>query len=246
MRHRVAHRKLNRTSAHRRALRRNLAQSLFEHGRVRTTLEKARDLRPFAERLITIAKKSADGATASARLSARRRLQKLLGDRAIIPADQRSAYEMMSDPKRERVLRSPSGRRHRTGAPKGRLAFTAESVTHRLIETIAPRYLDRDGGYTRLIRLADRRIGDHAPLAVLQLIGDEQSPGSITKPRKTWRRRKADARYAFAVRVVKGGPAPAEEREGAPPEAEAADAGTADAESDADSPQAQVEGQPEE
>ena len=245
MRHRVAHRKLNRTSAHRRALRRNLAQSLFEHGRIRTTLEKARDVRPFAERLITLAKKSVDGSTASARLSARRQLHKLLGDRAIIPADHRSAYELMSDAKRDRVLRSPSRRRHRTGAPKGRLAFTAESVTHRLIETIAPRYQDRDGGYTRLIRLADRRIGDHTPLAVLQLVGDERSPGSITKPRKTWRRRKADARYAFAVRAVKGGQEPADEHEPAVPEAEAADAGDADAEADSNTPQAQGESPPE-
>lgn len=181
-----------------------MAQSLFEHGKIRTTLEKARDLQPFAERLITLARKATDGSDASVKLTARRRLHKLLGDRAIIPADHRGAYEMLSDAKRERVLRSPSGRRHRNGAPKGRLEFTAESIAHRLIETIAPRYLDRKGGYTRLIRLADRRVGDQAPLAVVQLVGDEQSPGSITKPRKTWRRRKADARYAFAVKVSKG------------------------------------------
>ncbi|MFH0981400.1 MAG: 50S ribosomal protein L17 [Planctomycetota bacterium] len=237
MRHRVAHRKLNRTPAHRLALRRNLAQSLFEHGSIRTTLEKGRDLQPFAERLITLAKKAAGGATAAVRLSARRRLHKLMTDRGIIPAEHRGAYEMMSDAKRARVLRSPSGRRHRTGAPKGRLEFTAESVTHRLIETIAPRYEGRNGGYTRLIRLSDRRIGDHAPLAVLQLVGDEKPPGSIAKPRKTSRRRKADGRYAFAIKTAKlsteprGGPAAADRPEMASPQAD--DAAASDARSQA-------------
>jgi large subunit ribosomal protein L17 len=194
-----------------------MAQSLFEHGRIRTTLEKARNLQPFAERLITVARQVAAGATPAARLAARRRLHKLLGDRAIIPADQRSNYELMSDAKRERTLYAPSGRRHRTGLPKGRLTFTAESVLHRLVETIAPRYVGRPGGYTRLIRLADRRVGDHAPLAMLQLVGDEQSPGSITKPRKTSRRLKTDARYAFAIRVLKAGARSS--RAGATPEA---------------------------
>ncbi|MCP4593814.1 MAG: 50S ribosomal protein L17 [bacterium] len=216
MRHRIAHKKLNRTSAHRRALRRNLAQSLFEHGQIRTTLEKARDLQPFAERLITISKSAAGGGSSSVRLSARRRLYRLLGDRAIIPADHRGAYDLFSDAKRARVLRAPSGRRHRTGAAKGRLEFTAESVTHRLIETIAPRYQERDGGYTRVIRLGERRVGDHAPLAVLQLVGDERSPGSIAKPRKTSRRRKADARYAFVVKLAKGGGSRAPTSEASP------------------------------
>jgi ribosomal protein L17 len=123
-----------------------MAQSLFEHGHIRTTLEKARNLQPFAERLITIAKRAAGGSTPAVRLSARRQLHKFLADRAIIAAEQRGAYELMSDAKRTRVLRAPSGRRHRTGRPKGRLQFTAESVTHRLIETVAPRYQDRAGG----------------------------------------------------------------------------------------------------
>ena len=57
MRHRIHHRKLNRTSEHRRALRRNLAQSLVEHGRVTTTLAKAKDVQPFVERLVTLAVK---------------------------------------------------------------------------------------------------------------------------------------------------------------------------------------------
>ena len=180
-------------------MQRNLAQSLFEHGQVRTTLYKAKDLRPFAERLITLAKKSREGS-----IAARRQIHKLLGDRSLIPEDHRETYEMMSDAKRNRTLRAPSGRRHRTGDPKGKLTFTGETVTHRLIEGLAPKYADRDGGYTRLIRLADRRIGDHSPLAVVQLVGDETGPGSLAKRRKTARRKRADARYAAAIKASKG------------------------------------------
>ena len=66
MRHRVAHRKLGRTAPHRQALLRNLASALFERERIRTTLMKAKELRPYAERLITLAKREED------RLHARR------------------------------------------------------------------------------------------------------------------------------------------------------------------------------
>ena len=81
MRHRVLGRKLNRTAAHRRALRRNLVQSLIEHGEVRTTLVKAREVRAFAERLITLALEGS--------LPARQRAIALLADRQIIPAEHR-------------------------------------------------------------------------------------------------------------------------------------------------------------
>jgi large subunit ribosomal protein L17 len=196
MRHRITHKKLNRTSAHRRAMQRNLAQSLFEHGQVRTTLAKAKDIRPFVERLITLAKKARAGSQ-----TARRQIHKLLSDRSIIPAEHREAYELMSDAKRAATLRFPSGRRHRTGQAKGRLAFTGESVTHRLINTVAARYEDREGGYTRLIRLAKPRVGDHGPQAIVQLVGEEESPGPVAKAGKTARRRRADARYALAVQA---------------------------------------------
>ena len=179
-------------------MQRNLAMSLFEHGRVRTTLPKAKDLRPFAERLITLAKLASGGS-----LTARRRIHKIMGDRSLIPAEHRATYEGMSDAKRKQVMVSRSGRRYRTGAPKGRLDFTAESVTHRLIQTIAPKYAERPGGYTRMIRLADRRLGDQSKLAIVQLVGGEESPGSVAKPAKSARKRRADARYAAAVKAIK-------------------------------------------
>ena len=127
MRHRVARRKLNRTKEHRRALRRNMAQSLFEHGQITTTLVKAKDLRPWAEKMITLARKAHQGA-----LAARQRLMSLLGDRAIIPEEFRGEYEKMSDAARSRVLRYRSGRRHRTGQAKAGMKFTALSVSTRI------------------------------------------------------------------------------------------------------------------
>lgn len=206
MRHRIHHRKLNRTSEHRKALRRNLAQSLIEHGRVTTTLAKARDIRPFLERLVTLAVKTRRLTAAkdpAGALRARQAIQRLLGDRGMIPAEHRQAYEAMPDAARGKTMRMFSGRRYRTGESRGRLVFTAESVTHRLIETIAPRHEDRPGGYTRLIRLPRRRLGDSSPLATIQFVGDEESPGSITKPKRSARQRRADARYAAAIRATK-------------------------------------------
>jgi large subunit ribosomal protein L17 len=78
MRHRVAHRKLGRTTPHRIALLRNLATALFEKERIRTTLPKAKELRPFAERLITLAKREED------RLHARRLAARHIQDPAVV------------------------------------------------------------------------------------------------------------------------------------------------------------------
>ncbi len=206
MRHRIHQRKLNRTSEHRRALMRNMAQSLIEHGKITTTIPKAKNLRPFVERLVTLAVKTRKLTAASdnaGALRARRSIHKLLTDRGLVPKDHQSTYDAMSDAHRAKTMRMQSGRRYRTGEPKGRLAFTAESVTHRLIESIAPRFEDRPGGYTRLVRLAKKRVGDAAQLAVLQLVGDEEAPTSLTKPGRSARRRRADARYSMAIKRAK-------------------------------------------
>lgn len=200
MRHRISQRKFHRTSAHRRAMQRNLAQSLFEHGQIRTTIQKAKDLRPFAERLITLAKSAHGGS-----LTARRQIHKMLSDRSMVAAEHREAYQEMSDVKRAKTMRGAGGRRYRTGEPKGKLAFTGESITYRLINTISVKYEARDGGYTRIIRLADRRIGDHSELAIIQLVGDETGPGPVTKPTKTARKKRADSRYAAAVKAARAG-----------------------------------------
>lgn len=216
MRHRVKSRKLNRTSSHHKAMQRNLAQSLFQHGRITTTLEKARDVRPFVERLITLARTARQGS-----ITARRQIHKLMADRSMIPAERQSEYDDMSLAKREKVLRARSGRRYRTGAAKGKLPFTAETVTHRLLSSVAERFEGRPGGFTRLIRLGRRRLGDGGELAMLQLVGDEQGPGSLTRPERSARKVRSDARYALAIKLAK-------QRRGGKAEAKADEAGSAE------------------
>lgn len=194
MRHAVDGRKLSRTSAHRTALWRNLVQSLIEHGEVRTTLPKAKEARRFADRLVTLA---IDGS-----LAARQRAIALLNDRAIIAKDHREEYDRLTDAKRRQVIRARSGRRHRSTTTKPGVKFTAESVVHRLFAEIGPRMKKRNesrgcsGGYTRIIKLADRRLGDAAPLAILRLVGEEDKPRSKGSD-KTDRKRRARAKYAF-------------------------------------------------
>jgi large subunit ribosomal protein L17 len=199
-----------------------MAQSLFEHGQITTTLIKAKEMRPFVERLITLARKARAGS-----LPARQRLAALLGDRALIPADYQEQYEEMSDAARSKVRRMRSGRRHRLGQARGGQKFTAVSIVHHLINEVAARYEDRPGGYTRVIRLGTVHKGDSAPMAVLQLLGDEESPGTVTRPEKTARQRRAERRYAAAARAAKKvartgsaateAPEPAEQQEGEAP-----------------------------
>ncbi|HPM24221.1 MAG TPA: 50S ribosomal protein L17 [Phycisphaerae bacterium] len=201
MRHRVRGRKLNRTASHRLALRRNLCQSLFEHGEVRTTLVKAKEVRSFAERLVTLA--------VAGDLSARQRAERLLQDRAVIPKDNQDDYDRMSDAKRLKTLRARSGRRHRVNTTRPGLKFSAESVLHKLFAEIGPRMKKRNearqcsGGYTRIIKLADRRLGDAGPLAILQLVGEEDKPRPRSKD-KTERKRRARVKYT----VYAGKPRP--------------------------------------
>jgi large subunit ribosomal protein L17 len=148
MRHRVAGRRLGRTKEHRLAMRRNLVASLFQHETISTTMEKAKEVKPFAEKLITLAKKGT--------LPARRRAIALLGNRDIID------YE--------------DGNPVRKG-----------TVIGKLFSELGPRYLDKPGGYTRIIRLSLRRLGDNGQLVLLQLIGADEK---ISKKRKKRSRKK--------------------------------------------------------
>ena len=144
MRHRIAGGQLNRTSEHRLAMRRNLAASLFEHETISTTIQKAKHVRSFAEKLITLARKGD--------LASRRRAIAILGDRAIVE-EVDGSYEK-----------------------KG-------TIIQKLFSEIGPRYLNRNGGYTRIIHLSKRRLGDNGQLALLQLVGDEVAVTS-DKPKK--------------------------------------------------------------
>jgi large subunit ribosomal protein L17 len=221
MRHRVAGRKLGRTISHRRALRRNLVQSLFEHGEVTTTVVKAREVRGFAERLITLA---LDGS-----LAARQRAEALLTDRAVIPKEHQKDYDKMSDARRAKTLRARSGRRHRMNKPRGGLKFTAESILHKLFADVGPAIKKRNetkgssGGYTRIIKLADRRLGDAGELAILQLVKDSDK-ARTKRTSRTERKRRAGVKYAVyagkprtpRVRRKSEGPSASKAREAKP------------------------------
>lgn len=178
MRHRVAKKHLSRTPAHLKAMRRNMAQSLFQYGEVRTTIHKAKAVRPFIERLVTLARKGT--------LQSRQRVTALMGDRSILSREEEEKYADMSDAQRQKVMTARSGRRHRAGRVpacynKKKIPFVAQSIVHKLMTEIAPIYKDRPGGYTRIIRLADRRIGDNSDLAILQLVGSEEEDKSSEK-----------------------------------------------------------------
>jgi large subunit ribosomal protein L17 len=158
MRHRVAGRQLSRTSQHRLALRRNMAQSLIEHETISTTIQKAKEVKPFVEKLITLAKKGG--------LQYRRRAISLLGNRAIV------AFE--------------DGELTKKG-----------TVVGKLFSELGPRYLNRSGGYTRIIRLSQRRLGDNGELALLQLLGADEPvkrEGRVATKRRAEKKRKETAR----------------------------------------------------
>ncbi len=122
MRHRKAGRKLGRHSSHRLALLRNQATQLLRHGRIETTIPKAKELRRFVEPLISVARR---------------------GDLAARRLVIRDIHDL--------------------------------EVVRKLFNEIAPRYKDRPGGYTRILKLAKRRRGDGTQLAIIELVEAENS-----------------------------------------------------------------------
>lgn len=170
MRHRRAGRKLNRTSAHREATLRNIVQSLFEHGRIVTTLPKAKEARILAEKLITKAKK---GNAALAAVEAEIPALKAAGDKL------REQLAAATDDKVKLDLRKQiesNGSKIATLQAKGqhmrRLALRdlhRISVVNHLFSEVAPRYEERNGGYTRILKAGFRK-GDNAPLALFELV----------------------------------------------------------------------------
>jgi len=130
MRHQKKGRKLGRDSAHRKALYSNLAGALIEHGRIRTTEAKAKEVRPIVEKMIT------------------------LGKRGDLHAHRQAVA----------FLRS-------------------KSVAHLLFSEVAPRFADRSGGYTRVVKLGPRQ-GDAAPMAYLELVDyvPEARPARVAAP----------------------------------------------------------------
>jgi large subunit ribosomal protein L17 len=182
MRHRVSGYKLSRTSADRRSLRRNLAVALFTHGQITTTLPKAKSVQPFVERLITIAR--AGG------LANRRRVIAELQDRIIVKG-----------------IDDPDAKRNKYGELVG-----GPRIVKKLFDDIAPKFANRPGGYTRIIKLAKHRIADGADLCVLQLVGGEET-GPQVGGQFSRRRDKANHRMEVAAKLRKAKASkPAEEK----------------------------------
>jgi len=129
MKHRIKGKKLNRTSSHRKALFKNMAQAIIKHEQIITTLPKAKTMKPIVDKLITLGKKGS--------LHARRQ-----------------AFSKLRD----------------------------ESIVAKLFGTLAPRYADRNGGYTRVLK-AGYRYGDAAAMAVIELVDrDEDAKGKDSGP----------------------------------------------------------------
>ena len=130
MRHQRSGRKLGRDSAHRKALYANLVCSLVEHGRIRTTEAKAKEVRPVAEEMITL------------------------------------------------------GRRGDVAAARQAVAFLrSKPVVRKLFADVAPRFADRPGGYTRIVKIGPR-LGDAAPMAYLELVDYvPQAAAALTRER---------------------------------------------------------------
>jgi large subunit ribosomal protein L17 len=125
VRHRKAGRKLGRDTAHRKALYSNLAAALIEHGRIRTTEAKAKEVRPIVEEMIT------------------------LGKRGDVAAHRQAVAFLRSKP-----------------------------VAHILFADVAPRFADRPGGYTRIVKIGPRQ-GDAAPMAYLELVDYVPAPAPV-------------------------------------------------------------------
>lgn len=137
MRHRVAGRKLGRKTPHRKMMFRNMVTSLLDKERIRTTLPRAKELRPIAERMITLGKRES--------LHARRQALSFIKDSAVVG---------------------------------------------KVFDTLAPRFADRNGGYTRIIRLGFRD-GDGARMAILELVGSEYETGKKEEKKKSRKSKKS-------------------------------------------------------
>lgn len=116
---------------------RNLVTDFFDKEKIVTTVPKAKELRPYAEKLITLGKRE--------NLHARRRALSVI---------------------------------------------RRKSVVHKLFDTLAPRYADRNGGYTRIIRLGQFRKGDNAELAIIELVGSDSEAAEEKKESKKSRKKK--------------------------------------------------------
>ena len=164
MRHLKAHRKLGRTTEHRMSMLRNLATSLINsrEDRIVTTLPKAKELRPYVERAITLSRRAAA----------------LEGDRAEVMSVhlRRQAASFFHAGNYRRAITTRRGQ-----TPPPRTAGVAALT--RLFDELGERFKDRPGGYTRIIKMG-RRSGDGAELAIIELVDNARDKEAKTTARK--------------------------------------------------------------
>ncbi len=143
MRHRKRGKKLGVDPAHRKAVTRNMIQALIDHERIVTTVEKAKAIRPMAEKIIHLSKEN--------NLTNIRRVVGLVGSRDLETPITRTekAGEGKEEVKRSKTL--------------------ARTTVQKLFKDIGPRVKERNGGYTRIIRMARRRVGDNASQCIFEL-----------------------------------------------------------------------------
>lgn len=154
MRHRKAYRKLGLPSDQRRALLKSLTRSLLLNDRIVTTETRAKEVRPIVEKLVTIARKGGVDAPVAMRLHTRRLVRRWV------------------DSNIDEFVRDQSNKGPRGGA---KIARNPYYVVPRLFEEIAPRYMDRNGGYTQITKIGFRR-GDAAPMVLLEFVEGNEVP----------------------------------------------------------------------
>ena len=150
MRHLVAHRKLGRTSSHRKALLRNLCTSLVEHERLITTLPKAKELRPYVEKAVTLGRRARAAREAGQDESALHLTRQAAN--YFFPGNA-SVYSKQHDQTAERTA--------------------GVAALRKLTGELAERFSGRPGGYTRIFKLGPRK-GDGAEMALIEFIGSEE------------------------------------------------------------------------
>ena len=153
MRHLKGYKKLGRDSAHRKAMLRNIATSFLKEGRIKTTVARAKSLRPYVERLITIGKEET--------VAARRKAASQLFDK---------------------------------------------NVCQKLFNEIGPRFKERCGGYTRLLKYGNR-AGDNAPLCLFELVDFSSNEGKIEEKRRQEKKAKKQAELEKEQEMAQQAPA---------------------------------------
>ncbi|UCH84031.1 MAG: 50S ribosomal protein L17 [Candidatus Latescibacterota bacterium] len=191
MRHRVDHRKLGRTRSHRKAMLANMVTSLFDKERIQTTDAKAKEARRQAEKLITRAKKG---------YAAYKEHQTLKEAGKDVEAKQMQAVALGHWRVASRVVRK-------------------KAVLKKLFDEIAPQYMEREGGYTRILHLGVR-LGDNARTVILELVESEKA----SEKSKRRGRRKADEEKAAKPKRKKAAKPKKEKEEKEEAKAEVAEA----------------------